>query len=63
LLAEGGPIHDYETRFEPPDTVIFPDFARDKIPVIAVPTTMGAAELSRGAGFTEQGAWAQNRGG
>ena len=54
LLAEGGRIHDYETRFEPPDTVVFPDFARDKIPVIAVPTTMGAAELSRGAGFTDK---------
>ena len=54
LLAQGGRIHDYETRFEPPDTVMFPDFSPDKMPVIAVPTTMGAAELSRGAGFTDQ---------
>ena len=53
VLAEGGSIHDYETRFEPPDTVIFPDFSHDKIPVIAVSTTMGCAELSRGAGFTD----------
>lgn len=54
VLGEGGRIHDYETRFEPPDKVIFPDFSLDKIPVIAVSTTMGCAELSRGAGFTDR---------
>jgi alcohol dehydrogenase class IV len=54
VLAEGGRIHDYETRFEPPDKVIFPDFSQAKIPVIAVSTTMGCAELSRGAGFTDR---------
>jgi alcohol dehydrogenase class IV len=54
LLAQGGRIHDYETRFTPPDKVEFPEFTRDKLPVVAVPTTMGAAELSRGAGFTDK---------
>jgi alcohol dehydrogenase class IV len=54
VLAEGGRIHDYETRFEPPDRVMFPDFSHDKIPLIAVSTTMGCAELSRGAGFTDK---------
>jgi alcohol dehydrogenase len=54
LLGEGGTIHDYETRFTPPDTVVFPDFPHPKRPIIAVPTTMGCAELSRGAGFTDQ---------
>lgn len=53
VLAEGGRIHDYETRFEPPDRVMFPDFSHEKIPLIAVSTTMGCAELSRGAGFTD----------
>ena len=53
VLAQGGRIHDYATRFTPPDTVEFPDFTVDKRPVIAVPTTMGAAELSRGAGFAD----------
>jgi alcohol dehydrogenase class IV len=54
LLGEGGRIHDYETRFTPPNTVVFPDFTQARIPVIAVSTTMGAAELSRGAGFTDR---------
>lgn len=53
VLAQGGGIHDYATRFTPPDKVEFPVFTPDKIPVIAVSTTMGAAELSRGAGFAD----------
>ncbi|MCZ6874946.1 MAG: iron-containing alcohol dehydrogenase family protein [bacterium] len=53
VLAQGGRIHDYATRFTPPDAVEFPDFTADKSPVIAVPTTMGAAELSPGAGFAD----------
>ena len=53
VLSQGGRIHDYATRFTPPDTVEFPEFSADKRPVIAVPTTMGAAELSRGAGFAD----------
>ena len=53
-MAEGGNIHDYEVRFEPPDTVAIPIFPHEKIPVVAVPTTMGGAELSRGAGFTDK---------
>ena len=55
LLGEGGDIHDYETIFEPPDRIVFiPDFPNAKIPIITVPTTMGAAELSRGGGFTDK---------
>ncbi|PON14833.1 hypothetical protein C2W62_26980 [Candidatus Entotheonella serta] len=53
LLAQGGRIHDYETRFTPPDQVELQNFTNNKIPVIAVSTTMGAAELSGGAGFTD----------
>ena len=53
VISQGGRIHDYETRFTPPDTVEFPEFTSDKTPVIAIPTTMGAAELSRGGGFTD----------
>jgi alcohol dehydrogenase class IV len=53
VLGQGGTIHDYATRFTPPDQVEFPTFTPDKRPVIAVPTTMGAAELSRGAGFAD----------
>ena len=47
LLAEGGDIHDYEVRFEPPDRVVLPKLLRTKIPLLTVPTTMGGAELSR----------------
>jgi alcohol dehydrogenase class IV len=54
LLAEGGDIHDYEIHFEPPDKVSIPSLTRLKIPILTVPTTMGGAELSRGAGFTDQ---------
>ena len=54
LLGEGGRIHDYEAHFEPPDRVSYPDLSPDRLPIITVPTTMGAAEFSRGAGFADR---------
>ncbi len=55
LLAEGGDIHDYEVRFQPPDKVFIPEAPHEKIPIISVPTTMGGAEFSRGGGgFTDK---------
>ena len=55
LLAEGGDIHDYEIHFEPPDRVTIPDLPNEKLPIIAVPTTMGGAEFGRGGGgFTDK---------
>ena len=54
LLGEGGRIHDYEAKFEPPDKVAYPDLSPDRLPIITVPTTMGAAEFSRGAGFADR---------
>lgn len=53
ILAEGGDIHDYEIQFEPPDKVTLPPLKQPKIPILTIPTTMGGAELSRGAGFTD----------
>src|SRR5256886_14128374 len=50
LLAEGGDIHDYAIRFEPPDRVIVPSTPAPKLPILSVPTTMGCAECSRGGG-------------
>ena len=50
LLAEGGDIHDYAIRFEPPDRVIVPPTPALKLPILSVPTTMGCAEFSRGGG-------------
>ena len=54
LLGEGGSIHDYQVIFEPPDKIVLPDLSPDRVPIIAVSTTMGAAELSRGAGFADK---------
>ncbi len=54
LLGEGGGIHDYEAHFEPPDKIEYPELSSDRVPIITVPTTMGAAELSRGAGFADR---------
>ena len=54
LLAEGGRIHDYEAHFEPPDKTTYPELSSDRLPIITVTTTMGAAELSRGAGFADR---------
>ena len=54
LLGEGGRIHDYEAHFEPPNKVTLPDLSDDRLPIITVPTTMGAAEFSRGAGFADR---------
>ena len=54
LLAEGGRIHDWEAHFEPPDRITYPEFSPDRLPIITVTTTMGAAELSRGAGFADR---------
>ena len=54
LLAEGGRIHDYEAHFEPPDKITNPVFTPQRLPIITVTTTMGAAELSRGAGFADR---------
>ena len=54
LLGEGGTIHDHQVIFEPPDKIILPKLSSERVPIIAVSTTMGAAELSRGAGFSDK---------
>ena len=53
-MGEGGKIHDHQVFFEPPDKIIMPHLSKDRVPIIAVSTTMGAAELSRGAGFADK---------
>ena len=54
LLGEGGKIHDHQVIFEPPDKIVMPHLSKDRVPIIAVSTTMGAAEFSRGAGFADR---------
>jgi alcohol dehydrogenase len=57
LLAEGGRIEDHASRFEPPDQFFPRELHRPKIPVIAVPTTASAAEVTPGLGIrTPEGA-------
>ena len=55
VWAEGGDIHEYEVIFEPPNKVTVPDTPHQKVPIVAVPTTLGGAELSAGGGgFTDK---------
>ena len=55
MLSEGGILHDFEVKFQPPDRVVIPDLPHQKIPIVVVATTLGAAELSTGGGgFTDK---------
>jgi len=54
LLGEGGRIHDHQVIFEPPDKITLPKLSTNRVPIVTVPTTMGGAELSRGAGFADK---------
>ena len=54
LLGEGGRIHDHQVIFEPPDNITLPKLSTNRVPIVTVPTTMGGAELSRGAGFADK---------
>jgi alcohol dehydrogenase len=51
LLAEGGRIEDHASRFEPPDRFFSRELHRPKLPVIAIPTTASAAEVTPGLGI------------
>lgn len=54
LRGEGGKIHDHQVMFEPPDKITHPKLSSERVPIITIPTTMGGAELSRGAGFADK---------
>ena len=54
LRGEGGKIHDHQVMFEPPDRITHPKLSSERVPIITIPTTMGGAELSRGAGFADK---------
>ena len=47
-LAEGGDLHDHGTRFLPPDQLHSPVLRAPKLPVIALPNTLSAAEVTAG---------------
>lgn len=55
-LGEGGDLESHATRFEPPDRLHVPVLAAPKLPLVAVPTTLSAAEVTGGGSVrTEDG--------
>lgn len=50
LLAEGGRLQDHATRFTPPDQLFVPELRQPKRPIVAVPGTASAAEVTPGLG-------------
>jgi len=54
VLAEGEPIEKHASRFEPPDRFFPTELHRPKLPVIAVPTTASAAEVTPGLGIRDE---------
>ncbi len=55
LLAEGAPLHRHANRFTPPDKLIQQQLNRPKLPIIAIPTTASAAEVTPGLGIRDDG--------
>jgi len=56
LLAEGGAIEDHASRFVPPAQFFPKPLHRPKLPIIAVPTTASAAEVTPGLGIRDPAA-------
>lgn len=55
-LAEGGELEQHATRFTPPDTLTTPPLPAPKLPLVAIPTTLSAAEVTGGGSSrTEDG--------
>ena len=53
LLAEGGRIEDHASRFTPPDQFVPKELPSPKIPILAIPTTASAAEVTPGLGIKD----------
>ncbi len=50
VLAEGGHISEHASSFTPPDKFVPKELFKPKLPVIAIPTTASAAEVTPGLG-------------
>jgi len=50
LLAEGGRLADHASSFTPPNRLHMPELMRPKLPIVAIPTTASAAEVTPGLG-------------
>lgn len=53
LMAEGGCLADHASHFTPPDQLRIPDLKQPKLPIIAIPTTASAAEVTPGLGVRD----------
>lgn len=51
LLAEGGRLADHANVFHPPDRYVQQVLPASKLPIVAVPTTLSAAEVTPGLGI------------
>lgn len=54
LLAEGGKLADHANVFYPPDRYVQKLLTAAKLPIIAVPTTLSAAEVTPGLGIRDE---------
>jgi alcohol dehydrogenase len=53
LLAEGAPLHRHANRFTPPDKLVQQQLDQPKLPILAIPTTASAAEVTPGLGIRD----------
>jgi alcohol dehydrogenase len=54
LLAEGGPLSRHHTVFVPPDRYVQQPLPHPKLPIIVIPTTLSAAEVTPGLGIRDE---------
>ncbi|MFC1987597.1 iron-containing alcohol dehydrogenase [Chloroflexota bacterium] len=54
VLAERKDMRECLVKFEPPDKFIQPSLTKPKMPIVAVPTTLGCAEFSPRGSFTDK---------
>ena len=54
VLAEGGPLIRHHTVFIPPDRYVQQPLPHAKLPIIAIPTTLSAAEVTPGLGIRDE---------
>ena len=54
LLAEGGQLADHANVFHPPDRYVQKVLDAPKLPIVVVPTTLSAAEVTPGLGIRDE---------
>jgi len=54
VLAEGAPLAQHANRFTPPDQYVQRVLPQPKRPIVAIPTTLSAAEVTPGLGIRDE---------